>query len=306
MTVVKPILGNIEVKNTNIQSNYSHFENVFQQQNKMEIDSFEYSNSQGSIQSETEINDKRKNTKNILLGVGIGLSIATMTLLIRNKNSAVNIERHFNKLYSNVPKSQATLKKVFMNENLSADEAVNILKRYEKIEMDSFNMSKKEYVEAIFREAKNNFNLKNDITLSFDKLKKRTAGQFISEDNKVILDINKFSDNYDIWTTIHHELRHAYQKEAIMEYPSNKLRYWLGVGSNIPPQKLEYCKKMCKGAKEYKSYYVDKRANWNNPLEQDAREAAYNMWALIVRRTARERFFNNISEIINNLKSAFL
>lgn len=126
------------------------------------------------------INTKQKNSnvkfiKNIAI---IGGVVVFGILLIRNKNSTANVERHFKNLYKDIPKAQKRLKNVFGNETLSGEDTINILKRYERIERESFNMTKEECAKIVFEEAKNNFNLRDNITLEFGKLKKIYMGIF--------------------------------------------------------------------------------------------------------------------------------
>lgn len=125
------------------------------------------------------------------------------------------------------------------------------------------------------------------------------------EECKITIDISQCSKE-DLFSTIRHELRHAYQNEARKDYKKliqrKLLASFIGMGndelSNMSQQRLEYCKKMCKDAANYTQPSINYKAYSNNALEQDARNAGYIISGLIKGCNFREIFINNICEIL--------
>lgn len=155
-----------------------------------------------------------------LLWAGVGIAAVTATIIgIRHFSPLKQIERRFKKLYDDIPGTQKKFKEIFMRENLTEEETINMLKRYEKIEKDGLKQSKEEYWQAVFEEAKANYKFEDfDIKMSLDKeLGDKVAGEW-SRESKTVRIKPSIDKKYG-FGTIHHELRHAKQDE-ILKYCS--------------------------------------------------------------------------------------
>ena len=155
-----------------------------------------------------------------LLWASVGIAAVTATIIgIRHFSPLRQIERRFKKLYDDIPGTQKKFKEIFMRENLTEEETINMLKRYEKIEKDGLKQSKEEYWQAVFEEAKANYKFEDfDIKMVLDKeLSDKSAGEWCRKTKSV--KIKPSIDKKYGFGTIHHELRHAKQDE-ILKYCS--------------------------------------------------------------------------------------
>ena len=170
------------------------------------------------VSDEFVSNAPKKNKNKWLLWAGIGIAaVATAIISIRHFSPLKQIERRFKKLYDDIPGTQKKFKEVFMREDLTEEETINMLKRYEKIEKDGLKQSKEEYWQAVFEEAKNNFNFDNDykdIKLIIDKKIQRSTAGFWHKEDKTVHIRPGIRKKFGLGC-IHHELRHAKQSEML-------------------------------------------------------------------------------------------
>ena len=163
---------------------------------------------------------KISNTQKIFISTGIiTASLAGLMFGIRklNTNTISKIEKNFKKLYANIPEVQNKFKQVFIKDNLSEKETLDILKRYEQIEKQGLSQTKEEYFQAVFEEAKRNYGLGDNIKLVLEKIESKANGFWHYSDGTVHIDPSKNSRSFG-FEAIHHELRHAKQFEAIKKY----------------------------------------------------------------------------------------
>ena len=156
---------------------------------------------------------QKKKTKNTIIGLGLAILTATGAIFALKQGKKIYIE-----------KAQKTFQEVFMRENISKEETIEMLKRYKEIYKIK---DKDERIKSVFEEAKKNFGFeKSNIKLKIEKLKDKENGSWKFSQGTVR--INKDIKDYNIFNTVHHELRHAKQS------------YWM---ANYSPEK--YCRAFC-------------------------------------------------------------
>ena len=155
------------------------------------------------IGGENKTNNKN-NTKNILLGLGAA-TVATLGTVYGVKKYQVK----------NIKNIQKAFQETFMRDDITVEQTREMLKRYKAIEKIK---DRKEYIQALFDEAKKNYGLENsNIKLIFED-KKGYAG-FCKRDNSEISITTSCSRSH-ILNTIHHEFRHAKQHNMVFNaYP---------------------------------------------------------------------------------------
>ena len=149
---------------------------------------------------------------------GFGISNAINSIKENKKKRALqNIEHKFAVLQNDIPRVQQTFKEVFLREELTEEETVQILNKYKELEKIKVTGSRKEYVYALFEIAKQNygFSAKSTKLIYDDKLRK-AKGKSDVFNNFICVSGNKPDDLFRI---VHHELRHTKQFELI--YNSN-------------------------------------------------------------------------------------
>lgn len=147
---------------------------------------------------------KKKNIKNILLGIG-ATAIATLGAVYGVKKYQVK----------NIKNVQKAFQKTFMRDDITVEQTREMLKRYKEIEKIS---NREEYAKALFNEVKKNYGLeKSNIKLVFEDMK--NASGFCARDNSVI-SITPHCSRSHIINTMHHEFRHAKQHNMVYNaYP---------------------------------------------------------------------------------------
>lgn len=152
----------------------------------------------------------------VLAGVGIFAAIKAGKAH-QQKKAIQEIEKKFADLQNDIPRVQKTFKEVFLREDLTEKEALEILNRYKEVEKLGITGTKEEYIKALFKEANSNYGMK-PIKLIIENQNKSTIGGATSPINEYIsINPNMSIDEY--WDIIHHELRHA--KQHILGYNSN-------------------------------------------------------------------------------------
>lgn len=153
---------------------------------------------------------KNKNLKPLWITLGVlaagAVGIATATVIGGvHKCAKANLRKDMAEMFKNV----------FLNENITQEEAEKMLLRYKAIEKIK---DKKEYIKALFDEACKNYGLDKDgikLVIS-DKKLKGTLGKLNGKwdsANKVV-SISSKCRRGKICNTMHHELRHALQSKA--------------------------------------------------------------------------------------------
>lgn len=240
------------------------------------------------------VNIKKKNKKKrTLIAIGIAAILGT---------SAVMGLRE-----AHIKKAQKTFQEVFMRDDISRKETVDILKRYKKIEKIK---DKDEYVKAMFNEAKKNYKLENikELELRYGK----NFDKFMTENNlgnaamNPEVTIRTTIERKDVKSTVHHELRHIKQhyyafnydtedwlkyhnstlEGVFKKYPIDKstLENFWGVTfdkKNVPEKYHEFAQKVLNNLKDYKDGNIDYKAYREQFVEADAFNAGSKMEAII-------------------------
>ena len=146
----------------------------------------------------------------VLAGIGIFAAIKAGKAH-QQKKAIQEIEKKFADLQNDMPKVQKTFKEVFLREDLTEKEALEMLNRYKDVEKIRITGSKEEYAKAIFNEAKNNYGFANTaLEISYkDFSSVGQAGSYTPTHSEVI--ISSHSHVNRLMNTIHHELRHVKQ-----------------------------------------------------------------------------------------------
>ena len=174
--------------------------------------------------TDTLVKPAKNKTKNALLVLG-GLALAGVGIFAavkagkayQQKKAIQEIEKKFADLQGDMPRVQKTFKEVFLREDLTEKEALEMLNRYKEVEKLGITGTKEEYIKALFKEANSNYGMKS-IKLKIENLGKPTIGGATSPLNEYIK-INPNCPIDEYWDIIHHELRHA--KQHILGYNSN-------------------------------------------------------------------------------------
>lgn len=153
---------------------------------------------------------KKNKTKKTLLILGGTVLAAVGLFFAAKKGSARRVEKAFTELKNEPQKAQKTFQEVFLRDDITEKEAFEMVKKYEEIWKIE---DKKEYIEALFKEAKKNYRLDDtEIKLAFDlpcEGAKNAVG-FYSHSKKLV-SITTDCSKKDIMNTMHHEFRHALQ-----------------------------------------------------------------------------------------------
>ena len=170
--------------------------------------------------TDTLVKPSKNKTKKTLLilgaialaGVGIFAAVKAGKAY-QQKKAIQEIEKKFADLQGDMPKVQKTFKEVFLREDLTEKEALEMLNRYKEVEKLGITGTKEEYIKAVFKEAKQNYGL-NDRPIELiikDPANTTLVGEcdFL---NRHIW-IRPTRKNSSIFSTIHHEFRHAKQHE---------------------------------------------------------------------------------------------
>ena len=163
--------------------------------------------------TDTLIKPTQNKTKKTLLILG-GIALAGVGLFFAaKKGQAIRVEKAFGDLKKEPQKAQKTFQEVFLREDITEKEALEMVNRYESIWKIK---DKKEYIEALFKEAKKNYRLDDtEIKLAFDLPcdGAKNANGFYGHSDKVI-SITTTRSKQKIMSTMHHEFRHALQRRV--------------------------------------------------------------------------------------------
>ena len=238
-----------------------------------------------------------KQTKTFLTLGGIATAVIGTVLAVKGYRShqiskgLEQIEQKFLKLQENIPEVQKTFKDVFLRGDITEKEALEMLNRYKEVEKIGITGTKEEYIQAMFKEAKNNYgfgHLPSEL---------RIVDSPIMGDERVLaftsplgdIDVMSTIKHSDIMDTIHHEFRHLKQRQYAfnlspddyvrfnqpnnMTIPKEAFEYALGGKAdiaNIPAQYMEFAEKSSKGILSYCSIENSETGYLAQWVEQDA------------------------------------
>lgn len=208
------------------------------------------------------------------------------------------IEQKFLKLQENIPEVQKTFKEVFLRNDITEKEALEILNRYKEVEKIAVTGTKEEYIQSLFNETRQHFGLGKELKLEIVNLPKATeGGGNFSLTDTIMLNKNWSKEN--LKNAVFHELRHAKQDYLAINCDINKFFESNGVTdaaekthiipflqrkcglmnfskANVPSEYLNYVENCYKGYSDYTAIrFMPKSADKyklyrNNFLEQDA------------------------------------
>ena len=156
-----------------------------------------------TVEISTNKNGLSKETK---WSIGLG------TLVLALIGGVIGIRKY---KASYIEKAQKTFQEVFMRDDITKEETIDILKRYIEIEKIK---DKEEYAKAIFKEAKKNYGFEkfDNVSMEFcDKLRGNSIGQALYDGEIRILSA---TEREQLINSIHHELRHQKQHYYSLNY----------------------------------------------------------------------------------------
>lgn len=249
-----------------------------------------------------------KSQKNILLGIGTaGIALAGLLFGhgVNKSNQAKELEKievKFNELEQNLPEVKKNFSEVFMREDITDEEALEMLHRYKEIKKIGVTGTKEEYAQAMFEEGKKNFGLSHlpsELTL-VDKPIRGDERILGITDPLGNIQIKSTIRNSHLSDTIHHELRHLKQHYYAYnlspdEYvkasqPKNttipKEAFDFAFGGeanidNIPPEHMEFAENSLKSTLSYKSILKNEQGYFAQWAEIDAYKTGQQINALL-------------------------
>lgn len=261
-------------------------------------------------QDTLEIGNKSKMSKGkkALLALGtvvtavVGAIVTHKAINAHQMNKALKaIDTKFADLETRLTEVQKTFKEVFMRDDLTEKETLEILKKYRDIEKLGVTGTKEEYINAMSEHAINNYNLKGIAKIW-------TTDKILLGDERILgytnplcgVEIQSKIDKKDILEVIHHELRHAKQRYYAFNYadeeyvkfnqPQNgklsAVDFAICLGgipdrSKIPSKYIEFAKKSIEGMSEYKAVKDDTSNYLAQWLETDAYSTGRKMKNLL-------------------------
>ena len=179
--------------------------------------------------NDTLIKPTQNKTKKTLLTLG-GLALAGVGIFAavkagkahQQKKAIQEIEKKFADLQNDMPRVQKTFKEVFLREDLTEKEALEMLNRYKEVEKIRITGTKKDYARAVFEEGKKNYRIHNsDMKITFANMRtdEYAFGGCPHTNSQVFMtDLVLKTEHSTIFEVIHHELRHAKQNELMYHY----------------------------------------------------------------------------------------
>ena len=252
--------------------------------------------------------------KTLLILGGIATTLLGTVLAVKGYRShkitkdLEKIEQKFLKLQENMPEVQRTFKDVFLRDDITEKEALEILNRYKEVEKVGITGTKEEYIRAAFNEAKRNFGFtdcKFKLKLISGQVSKngKTEGGAAQLCTRIEVDPN--SKIEQIQGIIHHEMRHMKQNYYAVNYDPQAYKYALRNDyeaklskealeevlddclsdiqkmfnlktfsrDNIPTEYMKYAEQCIEGCRTYIGGHSNFKAYYNNFKEVDARHA---------------------------------
>ena len=260
-----------------------------------------------------ELTSKQKmsKSKKTLLAIG-GIAAAALGTVLAVKGyrshqitkSLERIEQTFSKLQENIPEVQKTFKDVFLRDDITEKETLEMLNRYKEVEKIGVTGTKEEYIQAMFREARNNFK----IDISPSTISAKIVNEPIMGNERILgftdplgwVSIRSNIEHQYISDVIHHELRHLKQRiysfnlspdeYVSFNQPTNmtipKKMFELHLGgkadiSKIPPEHMEFAEKSRDGMIAYKAVTDDEIVHYAQWVEDDAHKTGQKMAKLL-------------------------
>lgn len=260
------------------------------------------------------LSDKKtisKQTKTLLALGGIATTVLGTVLAFKGYRShqitkgIEKIEQKFIKLQENLPEVQKTFKEVFLRDDITEKEALEMLNRYKEVEKISITGSKKEYIRAVYEEAKRNFGFTDaKFELKFGKGQVSKNGKTLggaAECCKYIM-IDPSAKIEEIMGLVHHEMRHMKQNfyavnydpqryinaltrnldvditsekaEVVLNDTLNEIKEIFNLKTfsktNIPKERINFAKQSLEGCETYVDAHIDDKAYFQNIKEVDA------------------------------------
>ena len=260
------------------------------------------------------LSDKKtisKQTKTLLALGGIATTVLGTVLAFKGYRShqitkgIEKIEQKFIKLQENLPEVQKTFKEVFLRDDITEKEALEMLNRYKEVEKISITGSKKEYIEAVYEEAKRNFRFtdaKFELQLRNGQVSQngKTLGGAAECCKYIMIDPSMKIEK--IMNTVHHEMRHMKQNyyavnydpqryksslarnldiditskelEEVLDAILNEIKECFNLKSfsrtNIPNEQINFAKQCLEGCETYVDAHKNRKAYFENFKEIDA------------------------------------
>jgi len=156
-----------------------------------------------NIQPDSFESTNVKKTKKLSKTAKWGIALGSTAVVIGS--AIIGIRANYAKI------AQKTFQKVFMRDDITKKEALEIIKRYKEIEKIQ---DKEKYVKALFEEVKRNYGLgKTDIKLTM--LENNLQGKSVPMSNALNKTVNMplSYPRDEIFTAMHHEFRHSKQHD---------------------------------------------------------------------------------------------
>ena len=253
-----------------------------------------------------------KQTKILLALGGIATTMLGTVLAFKGyrshqitKKGIEKIEQKFLKLQENMPEVQKTFKEVFLRDDITEKEALEMLNRYKEVEKISVTGNKKEYIRAIYEEAKRNFgfaNAKFELRFGKGQVSKngKTMGGAANSCKFIMIDPSEKIEK--IMGLVHHEMRHMKQNFYAVNYDPQRYKNALARNvdvditseesevvlndtldeikeifnlktfskTNIPKERINFAKQSLEGCETYVDVHIDDKAYFKNIKEVDA------------------------------------
>ena len=160
----------------------------------------------------------------VLAGIGIFAAIKAGKAH-QQKKAIQEIEKKFADLQNDMPKVQKTFKEVFLREDLTEKEALEMLNRYKEVEKLGITGKKEDYIKAVFKEAKRNFGFEE---AKFPLIIKQNSRSIMvkggAQINNKYVEISPKQAIKKIQNDVHHEMRHIKQHFLAANYDEKAFR----------------------------------------------------------------------------------
>ena len=160
----------------------------------------------------------------VLAGVGIFTAIKAGKAH-QQKKAIQEIEKKFADLQNDMPRVQKTFKEVFLREDLTEKEALEMLNRYKEVEKLGITGKKEDYIKAVFKEAKRNFGFEE---AKFPLIIEQNSRSIMVKGGANIynkhVEISPQQAIKEIQNKVHHEMRHIKQHFLAANYDEKTFR----------------------------------------------------------------------------------
>lgn len=221
------------VQGLNINNSYENYNKypiknsvaVTKNSNNTSVPQFKGELKQDTVSLSTQ---KSKQNKTALTLSCIGLAVVGTLLAgkgvhsYRTNKALKQIDQKFLSLQEKLPDVQKTFKSIFLRDDITEKETLEMLNRYKEIEKIGVTESKEKYIEVLYKEANKNYGIEPIKLRLEDAIEKKTIGGRTSPINHYIY-INPQVKKDELMDVIHHELRHA--KQHILEYNYNPEKF---------------------------------------------------------------------------------